>query len=572
MDDAPTSEAAWRGDGGAAVPRLPAAAVEDNNWRALDVPSPAALPRLPRITIVIPARDEAERLELTLAALAGQRYPHEDLEVIVVDDGSDPPLTLPEHAPPARLLRQEAEGFGAGRARNLGAAEATGEVLLFLDADMAGEPELLRAHARWHTVVRDAVVVGPRWFPGADRARAAPMTPTALRQGRLTELVDPQHATSEDWWQDHLERTDELTARRTDLFGAVISCNLSLRAETFDELGGFTPFGRRGIEDTELGWRAFDAGALLVPDRQARAWHLSAKSHLMSQGAKGTERRRLPLLWHHVPGHRARPRDAARRFLVPRIAIEVDGREATFEEIVDGAEALLASSVKDVAVELLLDDGEDGRLAREALEPDHRIRLDDRTAAPVRVALPRPLDLLPDALARLCEPLETAKVGLVTAIVPVESRPDSPEVAVHAWRRRAARRAQQVWLDRHGGQPPAPSEHGEEASELRHVIDELFGTAVESGTALGLGPQAGPAPPTRASRSELRSLAAAQREVDRLKRRLARAEQARRAAEEQRDRRAEALRAVQRRKVVRLADAGGRGLRRALRALRSARP
>ncbi len=572
MDDAPSPEAAWRGDGGAAVPRLPAAAVEDNNWRDLDVPSPAALSQPPRITVVIPARDEIERLQLTLAALAGQRYPQDCLEVIVVDDGSDPPLTLPDHAPTARLLRQEAEGFGAGRARNLGAAHATGEVLLFLDADMAGEPELLRAHARWHSVVRDAVVVGPRWFPASDHAIAARLTPTALRQGRLPELVDPERATPQDWWQKHLERTDDLTARRADLFRAVISCNLSLRTETFHALGGFTPFGRRGIEDTELGWRAFDAGALLVPDRQARAWHLYPKSHLMSQDAKATRRRRLPLLWHHVPGHRARPRDAARRFLVPRIAVEIDAQDASFEEIVDSVEGVLASSVKDVAVELLLDDGEDGRLAREALEPDHRICLDDRTAAPVRVALPQPLHLLPDALARLCEPLESAKVGLVTAIVPVESRPDSPEVAVHAWRQRAARRAQQVWLDRHAGEPPSPSEHSDEAIGLRHVMDELFGALVEDGTALGLGPRTSAAAPARASSSELGSLAAAQREVDRLKRRLARTEQARRAAEEQRDRRAEALRAVQRRKVVRLADAGGRGLRRALRALRSARP
>ena len=56
---------------------------------------------VPRLTasVVIPARGAQHRLDLTLAALAAQTYPASLTEVIVVDDGSSPPLRLPEIRP-----------------------------------------------------------------------------------------------------------------------------------------------------------------------------------------------------------------------------------------------------------------------------------------------------------------------------------------------------------------------------------------------------------------------------------------------------------------------------------------
>jgi glycosyltransferase involved in cell wall biosynthesis len=85
-----------------------------------------------RISVVIPHLNQPEMLERCLTSLRmGQRQPD---EVIVVDNGS---RVLPQEvvaaSPGVRLLQEFAPG--PGPARNLGAAQSTGDILAFIDAD-----------------------------------------------------------------------------------------------------------------------------------------------------------------------------------------------------------------------------------------------------------------------------------------------------------------------------------------------------------------------------------------------------------------------------------------------------
>lgn len=88
----------------------------------------------PRVSVVIPAWNEAERLPRLLDAL--ERCDPAPHEVIVVDGGSDD--TTPE------LARDRARLIGAARGRagqqNAGAREASGDVLWFLHADCVPAP------------------------------------------------------------------------------------------------------------------------------------------------------------------------------------------------------------------------------------------------------------------------------------------------------------------------------------------------------------------------------------------------------------------------------------------------
>jgi glycosyltransferase involved in cell wall biosynthesis len=88
-----------------------------------------------RVSVVIPAynaeRFLAEALQSALAQTTGR------IEIVVVDDGStDGTHALAESfAGRGVVCRTRPDRHGAGAARNLGAAAATGEYLAFLDAD-----------------------------------------------------------------------------------------------------------------------------------------------------------------------------------------------------------------------------------------------------------------------------------------------------------------------------------------------------------------------------------------------------------------------------------------------------
>ncbi len=86
----------------------------------------------PTLSVVIPVFNGAEYLEHSLRALRDCGHPLTDL--IVVDDGSvDESAEVAKRfeATVIRLCRNE----GPALARNVGAREATGEILVFLDAD-----------------------------------------------------------------------------------------------------------------------------------------------------------------------------------------------------------------------------------------------------------------------------------------------------------------------------------------------------------------------------------------------------------------------------------------------------
>ncbi|MFN9788230.1 MAG: glycosyltransferase family 2 protein [Pirellulaceae bacterium] len=100
---------------------------------------------MPKVSVVIPTRNRPEAILCCLDALAKQGFPSRDFEVIVVDDGSEPPSMLEVDRWSSRfdlkLIHQE--NTGPGGARNRGVAEATGEFLAFTDDDCLPSPDWL---------------------------------------------------------------------------------------------------------------------------------------------------------------------------------------------------------------------------------------------------------------------------------------------------------------------------------------------------------------------------------------------------------------------------------------------
>ncbi len=110
----------------------------------------SAEPRsLPRISVVIPARNAEGTLGEQLEALANQIYDG-TWDVVVVDNGSTDATGSVARSYDSRLpLRviSARNGASAAYARNVGIASSTGELIVFLDGDDVASPGLLQAYA-----------------------------------------------------------------------------------------------------------------------------------------------------------------------------------------------------------------------------------------------------------------------------------------------------------------------------------------------------------------------------------------------------------------------------------------
>ncbi len=99
---------------------------------------------MPRLSVVVPAHDEAEELPATLAALhTALAAAGADHEIVVVDNASTDATARVAAEGGARVVSEPYRQIS--RARNTGAAHATGAWLLFVDADTWPSAALLEA-------------------------------------------------------------------------------------------------------------------------------------------------------------------------------------------------------------------------------------------------------------------------------------------------------------------------------------------------------------------------------------------------------------------------------------------
>jgi glycosyltransferase involved in cell wall biosynthesis len=121
-------------------------------------------PRLPLVTVIVPAYNYAQFIADTLASVQAQSYQH--WECIVVDDGSTDDTNavvrrFSETDRRIKYVRQDNQGLAA--ARNSGVASSAGEYLQFLDADdlleekkLERQVEFLDQHPQIDIVFSDA--------------------------------------------------------------------------------------------------------------------------------------------------------------------------------------------------------------------------------------------------------------------------------------------------------------------------------------------------------------------------------------------------------------------------------
>ncbi len=358
------------------------------------------VPTLP-VSVVVPCREPAPGiLERTLAALEGQTYPRDLFEVVLVDDGSEPPLRPPDRTLfPLRTVRQERRGFGLARARNTGAEAARHTVLLFLDCDLLVEARWIAAHARWHHRLSDVVTVG-RYADVSPEG----ITPDRIRNrtGSVADLFAGRRPRPRPG-AEYLLRTNDLTSRADDPFRALLGGNFGVGREFYRSVGGHDEsFRRWGMEEIEFGYRAHTRGALFAPVPEAFAFHQGTADPRRERENKRSLRLQRAKCAHLIAHREFRGRSSGRTFSVPRLVVtlplgEEDDDAAAAgggDALAEAVAALLSDRMRDLVVRVEGAGGE-AVLLREMFAPDPRVRfaagataLDDFPAAPFHLEIP----------------------------------------------------------------------------------------------------------------------------------------------------------------------------------------
>jgi glycosyltransferase involved in cell wall biosynthesis len=181
----------------------------------------------PLVSAIVPNYNYARALELCLRALQAQTYPN--LEIILVDDRSTDDSVAVARRLGIQVVQPEVNG-GVSVARNLGAAHARGEVLFFVDSDVALDP--------------DAVEVAVATL--ADRPRAGAVCGNYHSEPLIRDsLVEEYRNFHQYYW---------LGQCAGQIHDFVHPALLAVRRKAFFDIGGFNPRLRR-TEGADFGRR-----------------------------------------------------------------------------------------------------------------------------------------------------------------------------------------------------------------------------------------------------------------------------------------------------------------------------
>lgn len=351
-------------------------------WSSNDWPVEwAANPFTPRLSasIIVPAYRNQAQLDAVIAGLQLQDYPTELFEVVVADDGSEPPLQ-PQSIPGVSVetVWQEDSGYRLSAARNHGALKAQGDILVFLDSDMIPDPGWLTAHMRVHHRCGWALVCGFRRHVETEVLDAHRILESGGPQPELTGAEYREPLWLIRFWHEH----DDGRLRSDRVWRVTSGGNLSVPTSLFLSIGGFDEdlFTEWGGEDNDFGYRAYQSGVMVIPIRDALAWHLGWGTS--ASDTSGEMRRRTTrLLSLRIPDP-GLPRATGVIPHVPDLWVRFEGDYEDLEQLIRFAERAASTrtttfvSIQGKARAITLDS------ARAAFAQDTRIHIGPHDEVP----------------------------------------------------------------------------------------------------------------------------------------------------------------------------------------------
>ncbi len=224
----------------------------------------------PRVTALVTGFNEEKHLGQCLETLLAQSY--QPLEIIVADDGStDRSPDIAQQYPGVRLVRRP--HLGKARTLNAAAAEATGDILLFLDGDLHFDADYVKQ-------LVEPILQGQ-----------------AVGSCHGTERVaNPGNPWSRCWQRRAGLPVDQRVRLSPDQVAAGSTIYRALRTDLFRSVGGFDDTGH--TDDHTL-FPKVGAHARFVPAAICFHYNVETLGEVFGQGVWGGKS------IHHVRGARA---------------------------------------------------------------------------------------------------------------------------------------------------------------------------------------------------------------------------------------------------------------------------
>jgi len=202
---------------------------------------------MPKVSVIVPVYNGGTGLEQCLAAIRASTY--SEYELIVVDNGSTDDSVRVASGYGDRILHCPGPS-GPGAARNMGSEHATGDLLIFVDADVVVCPDTLsRLVCHFENSPNVSAVFGS---------------------------YDDQPA-AENFLSQYRNLLHHFVHQQANSDAATFwgGCG-AIRKAVFHTLGGFDQqqYPQASIEDIELGFRLHQLGSRIVLDRSIQVKHL----------------------------------------------------------------------------------------------------------------------------------------------------------------------------------------------------------------------------------------------------------------------------------------------------------
>jgi glycosyltransferase involved in cell wall biosynthesis len=205
-----------------------------------------------KVSVILPTYQGRNKLPLILSAIEKQRFRNFEL-IVVVDGSTDGSLDFlaAHHNKSLRVISQKNKGRSG--ARNAGAGEAVGELLVFYDDDMEPDADSLLRHVDFHSRGEEAVLGGNQ---------------VEYESQAKSDLQNYKAWVSHRWTLKHKPGIQQMFAG--NLFFTAANC--SIRKNTFERLGGFNEM-LTDAEDFDLALRCIEQRIPVYLDKDNIAIH-----------------------------------------------------------------------------------------------------------------------------------------------------------------------------------------------------------------------------------------------------------------------------------------------------------